>query len=115
MGYRYILRTDQPVAVTGTDAFHAEKDDCLQAGLTASSYITVDDSGARHQGKNGFVTHIGNDLFGWFQSTGSKSRINFLELLRAGKTDYDLSEAADDLTIVSDDAGQFDILIHALC
>jgi hypothetical protein len=33
-------------------------------------------------------------LFDWFQSTGSKSRINFLELLRAGKADYCLSESA---------------------
>jgi hypothetical protein len=78
----------------GKGAFHAEKDAVLQAGLTTSSYVTVDDSGARHQGKNGFVTHIGNDLFDWFQSTGSKSRINFLELLRAGKADYCLSESA---------------------
>lgn len=167
------------ILLRGKESFHAEKDDILQAGLDASSYVTVDDSGARHQGKNGFVTHIGNDLFGWFESTGSKSRINFLELLRAGKKDYYLSEAAlaymkrqrlpggplalliqlkekyiadkeqwlalldhlwitnarhrrfategallgsvlrnglcNDLTIVSDDAGQFDILLHALC
>ncbi len=167
------------ILLQGQDAFHAEKDDCLQAGLAASSYVTVDDSGARHQGKNGFVTHIGNHLFGWFQSTDSKSRINFLELLRAGKTDYYLSDAAldymkkqslpekpfkqlsslkgesfadkeawlkllerlsitnsrhqrfategallgsvlrnglcDDLAIVSDDAGQFNVLLHALC
>lgn len=75
-------------------AFHAEKDACLQAGLAAASYVIVGDSGARNQGKNGFVTHIGNDLFGWFQSTGSKSRINFLQLLRAGFDDYVLSEAA---------------------
>jgi len=163
----------------GKESFHAEKDDLLQAGLAASSYVSVDDSGARHQGENGFVTHIGNDLFGWFESTGSKSRINFLELLRAGKKDYYLSESAlrymkkqslpekplqqlnrlkgnsfddkaqwltlldhlsmtnprhrrfategallgsvlrngliEDLTIVSDDAGQFAILQHALC
>ena len=167
------------ILLQGQDAFHAEKDDCLQAGLAASAYVTVDDSGARHQGKNGFVTHIGNHLFGWFQSTDSKSRINFLELLRAGKTDYYLSDAAldymkkqslperpfkqlsslkgesfadkdawlkllerlsitnsrhqrfategallgsvlrnglcDDLAIVSDDAGQFNVLLHALC
>jgi hypothetical protein len=82
------------ILLQGKGAFHAEKDAVLQAGLTTSSYVTVDDSGARHQGKNGFVTHIGNDLFGWFLSTGSKSRINFLELLRAGKADYCLSESA---------------------
>jgi len=161
------------------EAFHAEKNDLLKAGLATSSYVTVDDSGARHQGRNGYVTHIGNDFFAWFKSTGSKSRINFLALLRAGKTDYRLSEAAlfymkkqrlpeqplaqlsqhqgrhvankedwftlldsllitrprhrrlategallgsvlhqgrcDGLTIVSDDAGQFNILLHALC
>lgn len=45
----------------------------------------MDDSGARHQGRNGDVTQIGNDWFAWFASTGSKSRINFLELLQAGK------------------------------
>ena len=165
--------------LSGKEAFHAEKDSLLQVGLAASSYVTVDDSGARHQGKNGYVTHIGNDFFGWFQSTDSKSRINFLELLRAGKSDYCLNEAAlfymrqqklpdkpltqlrqhhgqshaneddwlallgdlsitnlrhrriategallgsvfnqglcDDLVIVSDDAGQFNILLHALC
>ncbi|MCP4046818.1 MAG: transposase [Gammaproteobacteria bacterium] len=163
----------------GQEVFHAEKDAVLQAGLSASPYVTVDDSGARHQGHNGFVTQIGNDLFGWFQSTGSKSRVNFLELLRAGQTDYALSEAAlaymkqqqlpakpyqqlrrlqgtsmadeaawlkllndlsvsnarhvriategallgsvlrhglcDNLVIVSDDAGQFNVLSHALC
>lgn len=165
--------------LSGQEAFHAEKADLLTAGLQASSYVTVDDSGARHQGRNGYVTHIGNDFFAWFKSTDSKSRINFLALLRAGKTDYRLSEAAlfymkkqrlpeqslaqlkqhqgrhvthkedwlrlldsllitqprhrrlategallgsvlhqglcDDLTIVSDAAGQFNVLLHALC
>ncbi len=161
------------------DLFHAEKDAILQAGLKASSYVTVDDSGARHQGKNGYVTHMGNAYFGWFQSTYSKSRVNFLELLRAGREDYHLNASAlaymqqqslprlsfdvlqshqgrcfgskeewcdwldsvliskvrhrriateaallgsvfhhgqcDNLVILSDDAGQFNILTHALC
>jgi hypothetical protein len=128
---------------------------------------------------NGYCTHIGNERFAWFASTGSKSRINFLELLRAGHDAYTLNEAAlaymaehklpgaqlqaltslapaawtgqaawqalldqqtitdprhvrvvtegallgtvvahgvaPDLAILSDDAGQFDVLIHALC
>jgi len=33
-------------------------------------------------------TQIGNDHFAWFATTGSKSRLNFLGLLRAGHTDY---------------------------
>ena len=76
--------------------FHAEKDDILVAGLQVSSAITVDDSGARHQGKNGYVLHIGNELFGWFGSTGSKSRINFLEQLHAGAITTEVNESALD-------------------
>jgi len=162
------------------DRFHAEKDDILLAGLEISDYINVDDTGARHRGKNGYCTHIGNELFAWFESTHSKSRLNFLRLLRAGATDYVLNrdafaymemqklpqdqferldglgqtvfgdetawkaalesvgltkerhvriatEAAllgsiihngitnPDLAIISDDAGQFDVLLHGLC
>lgn len=44
--------------------------------------------GARHKGVNGVCTQIGNDHFTWFGTTGSKSRLNFLELLRAGHDDY---------------------------
>lgn len=168
----------------GKERFHREKDDILRVGLRVSGHIHVDDTGARHQGKNGYCTHIGNEWFAWFGSTQSKSRINFLKLLRSGHTDYVLNDialtymdgqklpmsvaerlirdglAADnevviaddhdwqaalkgwgicderhvriitegallaavlshgvnpDLAIISDDAGQFNILAHALC
>lgn len=161
------------------DAFHQEKDALLKTGLEVSQYVSVDDSGARHQGKNGYVTQIGNELFAWFQSTYSKSRINFLELLCAGNIGYSVNTVAqsywkkqglsltptqaltsheqvyftatmqweehldslsinstrhrriategallgqimaegahEDLVILSDDAGQFNVLLHALC
>jgi len=167
------------ILTEGKDTFHSEKDDILSMGLKVSAYINVDDTGARHDGKNGYCTHIGNELFAWFQSTESKSRINFLELLRAGQTDYVINEDAleymnnqdlakstisllknhskklfaditewethlaelqivkhrhikiategaligsilhsglpQSLTIVSDDAGQFNVFNHALC
>jgi hypothetical protein len=164
----------------GKEKFHREKDEILRVGLRVSKHIHVDDTGARHQGKNGYCTPIGNEWFAWFESTDSKSRINFLELLRAGGTEYVLSGealeymAAQDLpkrvlktlaavvgeqtfanesqwkaalqrwgitderqvriategallgsvllrginpnlAIMSDDAGQFNILLHALC
>jgi len=159
--------------------FHLEKEGVLCAGLDVSDYINVDDTGARHAGKNGYCTHIGNDLFAWFESTGSKSRINFMELLRKGHGDYVINDDAieyikrqsfpqpllallatdadkhfettedwlqhlerltitkkrhvqiategallgsvlyhgfsKELVILSDDAGQFNILLHALC
>jgi len=165
--------------IANKTAFHDEKEAILISGLSASSYVTVDDSGARHQGRNGYVTQIGNDFFAWFKSTQTKSRVNFLELLRAGEQDYCLTESAisymkdkklpldsllkiqqhkdqtfssqdnwlawleersitntrhqriategallgsvfqhglcHDLAIVSDDAGQFNVLIHGLC
>ncbi len=164
--------------VDGHENFDQEKDELLPAGLSVSPYINVDDTGARHQGRNGVCTHIGNPWFAWFQSTQSKSRINFLELLQAGQQDYFINEDAltymkaqklpaetfkklqstkcgfsekaqweahlielgiekarhvriategtlmgglienglnPNLVIVSDDAGQFNILLHALC
>ena len=70
------------------DRFHLEKERILAVGLQVSSYINVDDTGARHKGKNGYCTHIGNEYFSWFESTESKSRINFLKLMRAGNSDF---------------------------
>jgi hypothetical protein len=37
---------------------------------------------------NGDCTHIGNESFSWFESTARKSRINFLQLMRIGYSDY---------------------------
>lgn len=76
------------------DGFHQEKAEVLQAGLQASDYVGVDDTGARHQGKNGFCTAIGNDLFACFESTDSKSRLNFLQVLRGPATAYTINEVA---------------------
>lgn len=158
--------------------FHTEKADLLPAGLTASTSLHVDDTGARHGGQNGYCTHLGNERFAYFESTTSKSRINFLELLRGPETDFVINSAAmaymqaqglpreplealsrdqrqfvdqsiwsahlrafgitqprqvriategaligslvhhgfpRDLVILSDDAGQFNVLNHALC
>ncbi len=167
------------ILIENKDRYHKEKDNILATGLQVSSYINVDDTGARHKGKNGYCTHIGNELFSWFESTGSKSRINFLKLMRAGHSDFVINMDAicymqsnklprkpldaiiknrglmfannfqwidflaqngiikdrhvqiategaligsiiehgisQDLVIVSDDAGQFNVLLHALC
>jgi hypothetical protein len=76
------------------DDFITEAQNVLRAGLETSSWVSVDDTGARHAGKNGFCTQIGNDQFTWFGTRSSKSRLNFLNLLRAGHTDYVLNDAA---------------------
>jgi len=167
------------IITEGNDVFHQEKDRILPVGLEVSGYVHVDDTGARHKGQNGYCTHIGNELFAWFQSTHCKSRINFLTILQAGRSDYILNDDAleymvaykfpksklaqiaariptcfntarkwetflkeqeilsdlhvriategalwagvlenginPDLVIISDDAGQFNVLLHALC
>ena len=76
------------------EGFAAEAQAVLRAGLEAAPWISVDDTGARHQDRNGVTTQIGNDAFAWFGTTFCKSRLNFLELLRAGYGDYVLNEAA---------------------
>src|SRR3954454_8776683 len=74
------------------DAFHAEKDAILEAGLASAAWVTVDDTAARHAGANEYTTHIGNDRFAWFATRPSKSRLNFLDLLR--DPDYVINAAA---------------------
>ena len=77
----------------GHDAFHQEKAALKAAGLATSGYIQADDTGARHQGRNGYCTYIGNERFAWFASTESKSRVNFLELLQAERRYENNAEA----------------------
>ena len=76
------------------ETFLSEARDVLRAGLQTARWVSVDDTGARHQAMNGFCTQIGNDDFTWFGTTRSKSRLNFLDLLRAGHTDYVVNDAA---------------------
>ncbi|MCP4082385.1 MAG: transposase [Planctomycetaceae bacterium] len=68
----------------------------LHTGLETAKWVTTDDTGARHKTKNGYCTHIGNNHFAWFKTTLSKSRLNFLQLLRAGDTGYEINIAALD-------------------
>jgi hypothetical protein len=78
------------------DDFLTETADVLRAGLETADWISADDTGARHRGANAVCTQIGNGDFAWFGTTGSKSRVNFLGLLRAGHTDYTINDAALD-------------------
>ena len=80
--------------IAGQEGFLAENREVLRAGLQTAAWISVDDTGARHGGANGVCTQIGNDHFAWFGTTRSKSRLNFLDLLRAGHSDYVINDAA---------------------
>jgi len=82
--------------IAGQDGFVTGARDVLRAGLETARWISVDDTGARHRGANGTCTQIGNRDFAWFGTTQSKSRLNFLGLLRAGHADYVVNDAALD-------------------
>ena len=66
----------------GSAALIAEAKAILRAGLETAPWITVDDTGARHQAKNAVTTQLGDDRFAFFATSFSKSRRNFLEILR---------------------------------
>jgi len=74
--------------------FHQEKAELLPTGLAVSSYVGVDDTGARHQGRNGYCTVVSNDQFAYFESTDSKSRLNFLRVLQGAERSYVINAAA---------------------
>jgi hypothetical protein len=78
----------------GHEQFHEEKDALLPAAREVSSYFQADDTSARHLGKNAYTTLIANPLFASFTTTASKSRVNFLKLLRAPHEEYVWSEDA---------------------
>jgi Transposase IS66 family len=80
------------ILTEGHASFHQEKAEVLTAGLAVSSYVGVDDTGARHNGHSGYCTAIGNDLFAYFESTDSKSRLNFLKVLRGAAQGYAIND-----------------------
>jgi Transposase IS66 family len=96
IGFSISKRQVMRLLIDRQDSFLTESRDVLRAGLQRAAWITVDDTGARHASSNGFCTQIGNDSFTWFATRASKSRLNFLDLLRAGHTDYVINDAAID-------------------
>ena len=62
----------------------------------ATGQIQADDTGARHSGKNGYATVIGNEFFTSITSTDSKSRINFLQVLHGTDPEYLINEDTAD-------------------
>lgn len=78
------------------DGFVAEDQAILRSGLATAPYISVDDTGARHARRDEVTTQIGGSRFSVFRTGRSKSRLNFLPLLRAGCEDYVINDAALD-------------------
>src|SRR5215203_5904519 len=94
IGLAISTRQVMRLLIDGQQGFLNEARDVLRAGLAQAAWITVDDTEARHKAANGTCTQIGNNHFAWFGTTASKSRLNFLELLRAGHPDYVINAEA---------------------
>jgi hypothetical protein len=75
------------------ETFRAEDEAVLRAGLSGA-YVTVDDTGARHAGKNGYTTQIGSYNFTAFRTGPAKSRLAFLSRLCGGASLYVVNDAA---------------------
>lgn len=80
----------------GMDGLAAEDSAVLHAGLVSSDSVTVDDTGGRYFHNPCYATQIGGPNFTVFRTTPSKSRLNFLSLLRGNYQDYVLNDAAFD-------------------
>ena len=78
----------------GLEALAAEDQAVLRTGLETARWVSVDDTSARHAGKDGFVTQLGDRRFTVFRTAMSKSRRAFLALLQAGRTEYVVNDAA---------------------
>jgi hypothetical protein len=76
--------------------FVAEEAQVIRAGLATAPGITVDDTSARHARRDGYTTQVGDDRFTAFRTGASKSRANFLSILRAGSSLYVFNAAAID-------------------
>src|SRR5215212_3495788 len=81
---------------TDLEPFEQEDHAILKAGLVSSPYVTVDDTGARHARRPAVTTQIGGERFCVFRTGKSKSRLNFLSMLRGGCEDYVINEATLD-------------------
>ncbi len=75
-------------------SFHIEKASLLSKGIELGEELRTDDTGARHEFRNGFCNCINSSLFTYFTTTFSKSRINFLEILRQSRRDYQINETS---------------------
>jgi len=73
--------------------YQQQSEAILSAGLQEAPYIRTDDTGAKHQHKNAYCTHIGGEYFAYYKTTPSKSRINFLKILLQGKEGYIINKA----------------------
>lgn len=80
------------ILIQNKELFHQEKEEVRDSGIRHSDFVNTDDTSSRHNGKNGYCTALGSPLFSYFESTSSKSRVNFLQVLQGGQVLYAINE-----------------------
>jgi hypothetical protein len=96
MGVAISKRQVVRLLAKSASTFAAEDEEVLRTGLSTAAWITVDDTAARHARRDGYTTQIGDDRFTTFRTGASKSRLNFLSILRAGSSLYVIDTVALD-------------------
>lgn len=81
------------ILMNESEGYRGESEKILTAGIEEAPYLRTDDTGAKHQHKSGYCTHIGGEYFAYYKTTSSKSRANFLKILLQGKEGYSINEA----------------------
>jgi hypothetical protein len=96
----YISRsTISRILVDDHENFHQEKEDIFNAGMKASDYQQVDDTGCRVNGKN-YYTHVFcNPFFTAYFTRKNKDRLTLLGILCRGELKYAFNEEAYDLML----------------
>ena len=81
------------------EVFHQEKADIVSAGLSATSYIHVDDTGARVNGQNNYVHVLCSPYFTGYFTREHKDRLTILEILGQGIIRHAFVETSFDLML----------------
>ena len=81
------------ILMNQAERYEEVSEDILKAGLEEAPYIRTDDTGAKHQHKNEYCTHIGGKHFAYYKTSARKSRDNFLDILLQGKKGYSINDA----------------------
>jgi hypothetical protein len=75
------------------DLFHHEKEDIIDAGLKASTYQHVDDTGCRVNGKNHYTHILCNPYFTGFFTRPKKDRLTLLAILCRSELKFKFDES----------------------
>lgn len=82
------------IALGIADVCAEEYQEVARAGIATAEELRVDDTGAYHKGKSWASLVIQNDNFTYFKTSNSKSRMSFLDALRAYRPDFVINDLA---------------------